>query len=160
MTNGTKQTPRRVRDRKLAAVAELACFSGCSAATLRRLGSLFDWVEVPAGRTIESSRPGSAWLSLVLEGEVVTTDQDTPVIVYRSHCWGHQAFFEASASSSPAVALTSVTLLVIGRAAWGSLVQVTPTVAAMLRQMPHRDSIAQCDRAKGDTALIRLALAS
>jgi len=160
MTKETKQGRRRPGDRKLAAMASLGCFDECSAATLRRLGSLFDWVEVAPGTVVAPTRPRSAWLAVVLDGEMVSVEHGVPVIVRRGDCVGHEAFFDATAPSSPAVALTSVTMLIIGRAAFVGVTQVAPLVAVALRHKPDRVRLDQVDRSGVQNAQVRLALAS
>ena len=160
MTKETKHGRRRPGDHKLAAMASLGCFEGCSAATLRRLGSLFDWVEVAPGTMLAPTRPRSAWLAVVLDGEMVSIEHGMPVIVRRGDCVGHEAFFDATVSSSPAVALTSLTMLIIGRAAFVGVTQAAPSVAVALGRTPDRVRLDQVDRSGVENALVRLALAS
>lgn len=144
---------------RLAQFRDLPLFAGCTADELEEIDQLADEVHIPAGRTMLREGDLGQEFALIIEGEAdIVKDGQVVATIGAGSYFGEVALLESITRTASVVARTDLTLQVLDRRGFNTLLDDQPRLArSMLKGLAHR--IAELEEAN-EQLRMRLATSS
>ena len=121
---------RRGGGKKEEVLGGVSLFSSCSKAELRRIGSLSDELEVPAGRVLTRQGETGREFFVVLDGEAeVSLGGRKTATIGAGSSFGEMSLFDQGPRSATVTAASDMRLLVLDSRSFSALIREVPSVA-------------------------------
>lgn len=148
-------TRGHTRDEKLVRLRRLTLFGSCSAAEIRWLGRISDFVTVPAGRLLLQEGKPALEFFVVLQGAAMTTAEGVPVgMVGAGDLVGDVALLRNQPATCTVRAAGDMELFCIAMRSFSAAIAVVPGFSAqMLRVMARRPMPHEADPPRLSTLL-------
>jgi CRP-like cAMP-binding protein len=105
-------------------------FSSCTASEIRKIRSLLDEVEVPAGKVlVEEGRVGTEFFIIVAGTAAVTREGKKVATLGPGNHFGELALLDRHPRSASVASETEMDLLVLSQRQFNSLLESVPTIA-------------------------------
>ena len=131
---------RRTSEAKVALLANVALFAGCTKKELAKVASLVDEVDLAAGSVIARQGQLGQEFFVIAEGRVsVAMPDGSAATLGPGSFFGEMALLDGGPRVATVTAATPVVLLVVDRRSFASLLRETPSVTEkMLTELARR----------------------